>query len=64
MSIFPPQNLMLVTVFNQFLLVVGDPILLGGFKMGDKAFDQSGLGAIFLGNGADGDFVLYNRHKF
>ena len=63
MSIFPPHNLMPVTVFNQFLLVVGDTILLGGFKMGDKVLDQSGLGAIFLGHGVDGDFILYDSHE-
>ena len=53
---------MMIAVFCQILLVIGDPILLGGFKIGDEVLDQSGLGAIFIGNGADGDFILDDSH--
>ena len=55
---------MLIAVFYQLLLVIGYPILLGGFKLGDEVLDQSGLGAIFLGHGADGDLILDNIHEF
>ena len=57
-----PINLMLFPVFCHLLLVIGDHILLGGFKLGDEVLDQSGLGAIFIGNGADGDFILDDSH--
>ena len=32
--------------------------------MGGEALDQLGLGAIFFGKGADGDFILNDRHEF
>ena len=54
---------MLIDVFYQILVVIGYPILLGGFKMGDKVLDQSGLGAIFFGHGVDGDFILDHIHE-
>ena len=62
-STFPPQNLILIYVFYQLLLVIGYPILLGGFKMGDEVIDQSGLGAIFVVHGVDGDSVLNESHE-
>ena len=39
--------------FPPDFLVIGDPILLEGFKMGDEVLDQAGLGAIFIGHSAD-----------
>ena len=59
----PLQNLMLIAVLYQILLVFGYTILLGGFKMGDEVLDQSGLGAIFVGHDADGDFILDDSHE-
>ena len=64
MSTFSLKNMMLISVFYQLLLVIGDPILLSGFKMGDEVLDQLVLGAIFIGNGTDGDFILYDSHEF
>ena len=61
---FPLRNLILIAVFYQILLVIGDPILLDGFKMGDEVLDQSGLQAIFVGNGVDGYFILDDRHEY
>ena len=55
---------MLISFFYQFLLVIGDPILLGGFKLGDEVLDLSGLGSIFIGHGAHGDFILDDSHEF
>ena len=63
LSTRPPRNIMLIDVFYQILVVIGYPILLGGFKMGDEVLDQSGLGAIFFGNGAHGDLILDDRKK-
>ena len=64
MSTYPPQNIILIAVSYQIILVIGDPILLGGFKLGDEVLDKSGLGDIFLGHGAYGYFILYGRHEF
>ena len=63
MSTLPLQNLMLVSVFYQLLLFIGDPILLGVFKLGDEFLDLSGLGAIFFGHFADSDLILDDRHE-
>ena len=61
---FPPQNLMLITFFYQLLLFIGDPILLGGFKLGDEVLDMPGLGSIYIEYGVDGDFILDDSHEF
>ena len=50
---------MLIDILYQIILFIGDPILLGRFKLGDEVLDVSGLGSIFSGHGADGDFILY-----
>ena len=50
--------MMLVAVFYQLLLIIGYPILLGRFKLGNEVLDLSRLGAIFIGHGMDGDFIL------
>ena len=54
---------MLIAVFYRLLLVIGYPILLGGFKIGDEVLAQSGLGATFAGHSEDGDFLLYESHE-
>ena len=59
---FLPQNMILISIFYQIILFIGDPIWLGGFKLGDEVLDLSVLGTIFIGHGADGEFVLdYSR---
>ena len=63
MRTLPPQNMILIDVFYQILLDFGDPILLDGLKMGDEVVDQLGLGSIFVGHGADEDFILDCKHK-
>ena len=44
-------------------MVIGDPILLGRFKMGDGVLYQLGLGSISVGHGVDGDFILDDSHE-
>ena len=55
--------MILISIFYQLLLVIGDPILLGGFKMGDEVLDQYGLRSIFVGHGVDGDLILDDSHE-
>ena len=38
-------------------------MLLCGFKLGDEVPDLSGMGAIFIGHGTDGNFILEYRHE-
>ena len=54
---------MLIADFYQIILVIGYPILLGIFKLGDEVLDQLRLGAIFIGNGVDGGFILYEINE-
>ena len=63
MSTCPPRNLIMITFFYQILLVVGDPILLGGFKMVYEILDQLVLVSISVGHGVYGDFILDNIHE-
>ena len=62
--LFPPEEpLQWITFFYQILLVVGDPILLGGFKMVYGVLDQLVLVSISVGHGVYGDFILDNIHE-
>ena len=56
------QKIILVAVLYQLLLIIGDPILLGRIKLGNEVLDLLRLGAIFIGNGMDGEFILYHRN--
>ena len=55
--------MMLISVFYQILLFIGDPILLGGFKLGGEVLDMSVLGDIFIGHGKYGNFILDDIHE-
>ena len=45
---FPPKHLMLIAIFYQLLMFIGDPIVLVRFKLGDEVLDILGLGAIYI----------------
>ena len=53
----PPKNMMPIAVLYQILLFLGDPILLGGFKLSDEVLVMLVLGAILIGHNEDGDFI-------
>ena len=55
--------MMLISVFYQLIMFIGDPIFLVRFKVDDEFLDLLGLGAIFIGHGADGEFILDDRHE-
>ena len=50
--------MMLIYVFYDFLLFLGDPILLGRFKLRCEFLGLSVVDAKYLGCRADGDFIL------
>ena len=56
------QYIVMIAVFYQIILVIGDNILLGGFKICNEVLDKLVLGAIFVGNGADGYLILDDIH--
>ena len=45
-------------VFYHILLFIGDLILLGGFKLGDKSLDMSVVDTKSFGSGEGADFIL------
>ena len=56
-------NLIPIPIFYQLFLVIGYHILLEGLKMGREVLDPLGLGVIIIGNGSDGDLILYESHE-
>ena len=54
---YPPQNTMLIAVFYQLLLFIGDHIFWGSFKLGDEAVDLSGVNAKYFGIGEGVYFI-------
>ena len=42
-STTPPGNMMLVEIFNNIILIIGDYVLLGGFELGDEVLDVFGV---------------------
>ena len=48
-SKIPPGNMMLISVFYRSLLFLVDHILLGGFNLGDEAFDLYRVDAKYSG---------------
>ena len=54
---------MLIAVFYQISLFIGDPILLGGLNLVDEILDLLGLGDIFIGLGVDGELILDCSHE-
>ena len=58
-----PLNMMLIYIFYHIILILGDSVLLGGFKLGDKAPGVYGVDAKFIECISDDDFILYDRHE-
>ena len=53
---------MLIAIFYQIILIIGDSVLLGGFKLGDEFLGVCGV-EIFLEYISDEDFIFYDRHE-
>ena len=49
--------MILIDVFYQILLFIGDSILLGGFKLGYEALDLYRVGSKYFGHGVDAHFI-------
>ena len=59
----PPGNMILISVFYQAILVLGDYILLGGLKLGYEVLDLSGVDAKIHRCRAEGEFILDDGHE-
>ena len=54
---------MLISVFYKLLLILGDSILLGRFKLRNEVLDDLGIYADFTGCIYDGELILYDTHE-
>ena len=54
----------MVAVFYQLLLIIGDSVLLGRFKLGDEPLDISGVDAKISGYQYDEEFILDVIYEF
>ena len=55
---------MLIYIFYQIVLILGESVLLGGFELGDEVLDVYGVDAKYLKFRSDEDFIFYGRHEF
>ena len=68
MSIYKYTNVksdwfdLLYSVVYQLILILGDSVLLGGFKLGDEVFSVSGVDDKSSEWRSDGDFILYDKN--
>ena len=58
-----PGNLMLISILYQIIMILGDSIWLGGFKLEDEVFDVYDVDAKYLECRYDEDFIMYDRHE-
>ena len=56
--------MMLISVFYQLLLYIGDTILFGGLKFGYGTLDMSRVGTKYFGIGVYADLILDNGHAY
>ena len=54
---------MLVSIFHQIIMIIGESVLLGGLEPGDEVFDVYGVDAKYLECSSDEDSILYDRHE-
>ena len=58
-----PGNMMLIYIFYHIILIIGESVLFGGFKVGDEVRDVFGVDGKFVEFISDEDFILYDRHE-
>ena len=54
---------MLISILYQIILIIGEYILLGGLKLGDKGLDVYGVDAKYIECISDEESIYYDRHK-
>ena len=55
---------MLISILYQIIMILGDSIWLGGFKLEDEVFDVYDVDAKYLECRYDEDFIMYDRHEW
>ena len=54
---------MLVAISYQIILILGDSVLFGGFKLGDEVLDVYGVDKKFGECRSDEESILYDKHE-
>ena len=62
-STIPPGNLILIAISYQVIIIIGDSVLLGGFKLGYEVLCVFNVDAKILECRCDVDFMLYVKHE-
>ena len=62
-STIPPRNLNPIEIYYTIILILGDSVLLGGFKIGYEVLSVFGVDDKFVECRSDEDFILYGRHE-
>ena len=52
----------MVAIYHHIVIIIGDYVLLGGFKLGDKVLALFGLDEDFVECRSDEYFILCDRH--
>ena len=55
--------MMIISDFYQIFLILGDSVLLGGFKIEDDFLGVSGVDNKLYGCRSGGDIILYDRNE-
>ena len=59
----PSRNMTLIEISYPIIQILGDSILLGGFKLGYEVFDTFGVDENFVEFICDSAFILYEIHE-
>ena len=59
----PPGNMIWIDIFYQIIMILGDSVLLGGSKPGDKLLYIYGMDSKFVEFRSGEDFIFYDRHE-
>ena len=54
---------MLIAVFYQIIMIIGEYFLLGGLKLGDEFLGVYGVDEIFIDCISDEDPIFYDRNE-
>ena len=55
--------MVLISIFYQFILILGESVLLSGFKLGDEVLDVYGVDSKYIEYRCDEDFIFYDIHE-
>ena len=57
------EKMILIYIFYQIILIIGEYVLLGGLKLGYEVFDVYVVDAKYIEYSSDEDFILHDRHE-